>query len=91
VGELGSLFWDFNSKTVRWYDSASKKWTTYSQPDTWELNQMYVDEMKHFVECVEQKRPTMLPISEAARLMRVVFAAKDSARQKMVPVGEASA
>jgi predicted dehydrogenase len=91
VGELGSIFWDFNSKAVRWYDSASKEWTTYSQPETWDINQMYVDEMKHFIECVEHQQSTTLPIPEAARLMQVVFAAKASAQQKTVRVGEASA
>jgi len=88
VGELGSVFWDFNAKTVRWYDAANKAWTTYPQPETWQLNQMYVDEMKHFLECLRERRPTMLPIAEAVALMRVVFAAKASSEQgKMVVVG----
>jgi len=87
VGELGSIFWDFNSKVVRWYNARSKEWTTYPQPETWEVNQMYVDEMKHFLECLEQKRPTTLPIPEAAALMRAVFAARVSSEQgKMVAV-----
>jgi predicted dehydrogenase len=89
VGELGSVFWDFNAKAVRWYDAASKEWTTYSQPETWNINQMYVDEMKHFLGCLADGRPTMLPIPEAAALMRVVFAAKVSAEQgkTIVPDG----
>jgi len=87
AGELGSIFWDFNSKAVRWYNARSKEWTTYPQPETWEVNQMYVDEMKHFLECMEQKRPTTLPIPEATALMRAVFAAKASSEQgKMVAV-----
>src|ERR1700722_1737945 len=87
VGESGTIFWDFNGGAVRWYDSGSRKWTAYAQPETWQNNQMYVDEMKHFLECLRHKRPTTLPISEAARLMRVVFAAKTSAEQeKMVAV-----
>jgi len=90
VGELGTIFWDFNMKAVRWYDATSKEWTTDAQAEKWELNQMYVDEMKHFLECLEQKRPTMLPIPEAACLMQAVFAAKSSAQQgKMISVGEA--
>jgi predicted dehydrogenase len=87
VGETGTIFWDFNAKSVRWYDAARKEWTDYAQPEIWEMNQMYVDEMKHFLECVRENRPTILPIPEAASLMRVVFAAKASAEQKkMVPV-----
>jgi predicted dehydrogenase len=88
AGELGSVFWDFTAREVRWYNATNKKWTTYPQPETWELNQMYVDEMKHFLECLEDKRSTMLPIPDAAALMRVVFAAKASAEQgQMMPVG----
>ncbi|MGO9088645.1 MAG: Gfo/Idh/MocA family protein [Candidatus Sulfotelmatobacter sp.] len=87
VGELGSIFWDFNNKAVRWYNAGSKEWTTYSQPESWEVNQMYVDEMKHFLECMEQKRPTTLSIPVAAALMQAVFAAKVSSEQgKMVAV-----
>ena len=92
VGELGSIFWDFNARMVRCYEAVSKQWTTYAQSETWELNQMYVDEMKHFLACLEQQRPTMLPIPEAARLMHVVFAAKASSQQrKMVSMEKATA
>ena len=89
VGELGSVFWDFNAKAVRWYNAANMEWTTYAQPETWDLDQMYVDEMKHFLECLAEKRPTMLAIPEAAAVMRIVFAAKTSSEQaKMIAVGE---
>lgn len=88
VGELGSIFWDFNSKIVRWYDATNQRWTQYSQPESWEVNQMYIDEMKHFLECLAQRRETTLSIPEAAVLMRVVFAAKASAeRGMMIAVG----
>jgi len=88
VGELGSVFWDFNARTVRWYNAANKEWSVYSQPAAWEVNQMYVDEMKHFLECLAEHRATTLPISEAVNVMRVVFAAKESSEQeKMVAVG----
>ena len=91
VGELGSIFWDFNAGAVRSYSAAGKEWVTYPQPETWQVNQMYVDEMKHFLDCMEQKRATTLPIPEAARLMRVVFAAKASSQQgKIVSVGESN-
>jgi predicted dehydrogenase len=87
VGEAGSVFWDFNGKTVRWYDAASRQWTDYPQPGDWEINQMYVYEMKHFLDCLREKHATMLPIPEAVSLMQVVFGAKESSRQsRMVAV-----
>jgi len=91
VGELGSIFWDFNVRTVRWYNAASKESSVYSQPGAWEINQMYVDEMKHFLECLAEGRPTILSIPEAAAVMRIVFAAKASSKQeKTVAVGGAA-
>jgi predicted dehydrogenase len=91
VGELGSVFWGFNARTVRWFNAANKEWSVYSQPAAWEINQMYVDEMKHFLECLAEHRATTLPIPEAAAVMRIVFAAKASSEQeRMVAVGGAA-
>jgi predicted dehydrogenase len=81
AGENGSVFWDFRGKQVRWYDAARDHWTTYDQPPNWQLNQMYLDEMQHFLECVRSKQDTVMPLSEAAAVMEIVFAAKESARQ----------
>jgi predicted dehydrogenase len=81
VGEQGSIFWEFKNQQVRWFDVAAGQWTTFAQPPGWELNQMYVDEMKHFLECVRDERPTVLPIPDAISLMQIAFAAKASARE----------
>lgn len=87
VGELGSVFWDFNSKAVRCYQAASMEWASYPQPDAWQLNDMYVDEMRHFLDCLGNGSHTMLPIPDAAALMRIVFAAKLSSQQgKMIAI-----
>jgi predicted dehydrogenase len=84
VGERGSIFWDFTEKQVRWFEGGTGQWSTFSQPDGWEVNQMYVDEMKHFIECVASGRPTMLPVPEAVAVMQIAFAAKTSAREGRV-------
>jgi predicted dehydrogenase len=65
---------------VRWNDTADKEWEMYPQPENWDVNQMYVDEMRHFLDCLVGQRPTTLPIPEAVALMRVAFAAKTSSQ-----------
>ena len=82
VGENGSLLWDFREAQVRWYDASRREWTEIAQPPGWTLNDMYVAEMRHFLDCVRERKPTMLPVSEAARVMELVFAAKRSAQEK---------
>jgi predicted dehydrogenase len=81
AGERGTIFWDFNERRVRWYDSPSGQWTNFEQPGEWQLNDMYVDEVEHFLACVRDRAPTMLPIEDAVGLMRATFAAKESARR----------
>lgn len=88
VGEKGSIFWDFNVGQVRWYNAEAHDWTCFVQPEGWHGNQMYLDEMRHFLDCVSFHRESMLPITEAAAVMQIAFAAKKSSRQgRVVPVG----
>ena len=90
VGERGSIFWDFTKKEVRWFDGGTGDWNVFSQPEDWELNQMYVDEMRHFLASVKSGHPTVLPIPEAVEVMRIALAAKISAREgKFIPTSEA--
>ncbi len=80
VGEQGSISWDQNERTVRWFDVDRDSWKTFAQPKDWQVNQMYVDELQHFLSCVHTSTPTMLPVSDAIEgVMRLVFAAKASA------------
>jgi predicted dehydrogenase len=79
VGEQGSMLWNFNDGLVRWYDAHKNQWKNFRQPEDWQLNQMYVDEMSHFLRCLQLREKSMLPVSEAIGLMNVVFAAKRSA------------
>jgi predicted dehydrogenase len=81
AGEQGSIFWDFTQRQVRWFDSGTGQWTTFPQPAGWDVNQMYVDEMKHFMDCVTSRSRTALPIPEAMAVMQIAFAAKTSARE----------
>jgi len=82
VGESGTIFWDFNSHEVRCYQASPGTWTTFPEPAAWNLNQMYLDEMQHFLDCVRERKPTVSPIPDAVTLMDVVFAAKQSARSR---------
>jgi predicted dehydrogenase len=80
VGEKGSVFWDFHLGSVRWHDAETARSTLYPQPDTWDVNEMFVGEMGHFLDCVRARKQSVLPVAEAAAVMQIVFAAKRSAK-----------
>jgi predicted dehydrogenase len=82
AGELGTIVWEFASGCVRLFTVAHGTWRSIPQPEGWQLNQMYVDELRHLLDCVERRAPTALPIREGAEVVRIALAAKRSAQEE---------
>ena len=82
IGEDGTLHWDYTSGEVRWFSAQTKQWKVYADPAGWEANQMYLDEMKHFLRCVAGEEKPALDVFEAARVLQIALAAKESAREQ---------
>ena len=49
IGDEGAIHWDFAAGQVRWYSARTRLWNQYENTAGWEVNQMYIDEMKHFL------------------------------------------
>lgn len=79
IGDEGTVRWDYSTGEVRWYSAERKNWQVFSNPPDWEPNKMYLDEMRHFLQCLAgQDRPS-LDVFEAARVLEIALAAKESA------------
>lgn len=81
VGDSGSIFWDFNENRVRYYNASDKKWEMYQLSADWQMNQMYMDELKHFLSCVIEKRETICPIKEGLKALQIALGARVSASE----------
>ena len=77
IGEEGTLIWDYPGKYVKTYYSTTKQWKTY--PIKMEPNDMYVEELKHFFECIKGKTSPLISGEEAKKVLEVALAAKESA------------
>lgn len=80
VGEEGTIAWDFTAGTVRWFAADDGCWRTFRTPRTWDVNRMYIDEMRHFLASRASRVRTCLDVDEAARVLEIAFAAKRSAK-----------
>jgi predicted dehydrogenase len=86
VGETGSILWDYRDGVVRYYDAEQDRWMDFPQPESWDVNQIYLDEMKHFIDCVNMGKATILPVPEAIEVIRIALAAKISvSSERFVP------
>jgi predicted dehydrogenase len=75
IGSEGTIRWDFVTGELRWYSASSGRWEAQSSPAGWNLNDMYVDEMRHFLGCVRRRMPSQLDVAGGAEVLRVALAA----------------
>ena len=50
----------------------------FSQPEDYNINQMYVDEMRHFINCLSGDEQPVLDVGDAKRVLEIALAVKDS-------------
>jgi predicted dehydrogenase len=80
IGSEGTIYWDFEKGCVDVYSQDGKLGTSFGEPDNWQVNQMYVDELSHFLSSVESNKPAMNPVNEAFETLRIALAALDFGR-----------
>ncbi len=78
IGEEGTIRWEWGKPSVQRYDPQVEEWITEAEWPDWETNQMYLDEIEHFLSCVNNKMRTRSPITEGYRDLEIVLAAKES-------------
>lgn len=79
IGEEGTILWDFNEKQVKLYSVRDKKWHVFAE-NNYDINRMYMDEMKYFIHCVQRKEKAMSDVVEGKKILEVTLAAKESAK-----------
>lgn len=76
IGTEGTIRWDYTTGQVRWYTAAAQCWEVFVNPPGWEPNQMYLDELQHFLGCLGGEEEPALDVFEAARVLEIALAAK---------------
>jgi glutamate-1-semialdehyde aminotransferase/spore coat polysaccharide biosynthesis protein SpsF (cytidylyltransferase family)/predicted dehydrogenase len=76
VGDTGTALWDFSVQEVRWFSAERPGWN--SLPYVFEPNDMYVAEMRHFLESLGRGTGPMVDLEQSRDVIRVVEAAKKS-------------
>lgn len=77
IGTAGSVYWDFTLPHVAVH--RGERVDTHALPAGWQVNDMYIDEMRHFLDCVATRRATVAPLADGAAALRIALAAKAQA------------
>jgi predicted dehydrogenase len=83
-GEHGTLKWDFHDRRVWLYRAEGNSWEVFQEPGGYDLNMMYVEEMKHFLDCVQNGKQTVTDIHSGVKILQAILAAKESARDGQI-------
>jgi len=87
VGTQGTVYWDSNINNVQLYDVKKKKWVDNLKLKNYDLNDMYMDEIKYFFKCVNKEEKSINSIEEGAKILNIAIAIKKSSKlKKMVMI-----
>jgi len=78
IGEDGTVLWDIACGEVKVFSPSSDSWETFSPPSDYSTNQMFLDEMAHFLRCLEGAEQSVQDIQEAAQVLDIALAIKES-------------
>jgi len=82
-GASGTIKWDVNEKRVV-LQTKDKEAQVFPLAESYDLNTMYVEEVKHFLQCVKDRKETLTPVEVGAEVLRLICAAKESAEKGIV-------
>lgn len=83
VGENGTIRWNYQNHFIEWYVAEENRW----QSIKWEKldrNQMYIDEMKHFLKVINNQEESICPAREATKVLEIALAVKEAAKDRKV-------
>jgi predicted dehydrogenase len=86
AGEEGTLAWSLADQYVKRYLPREKRWET--ETFLFDLNQMYLDEAAHFLECVEKGRAPLVGLEDGRAALGVALAALRSMESGRAEVPE---
>lgn len=77
IGEGGTILWDY-AGGVSWFSAATRQWTALPAPPGWQANAMYLDELRHFLACLDGRERSVQDVAEGRRVLEIALAAKES-------------
>jgi predicted dehydrogenase len=78
IGTEGTLEWNFQKPEVLQYGRRANEVFRHALPIDWQVNDMYIDEMRHFLDCIADGRPTQNSIVESLPCLQLALQARAS-------------
>jgi predicted dehydrogenase len=84
VGTEGTLVWDGFTHRVQHFSAATGSWSDLHPAYSIDRNDMYIAELRHFLDCVKQNNPPDVTGDDGRRVLEMVLAAQKSSQEQRV-------
>lgn len=84
IGSEGTIYWDFSDRQVKVYGPEGELAQSFPEPQEWNVNQMYLDELAHFLQAVQAGRQTINPISGGAAALEIALQARQAQLERVL-------
>lgn len=81
IGTDGTIQWDNEPGGVRWYRADRRSWQSVGQPSGFTRNDMFLDEVRHFMNCLAGMEEPLVSLEDGIRTLSLVLAAHAAARE----------
>lgn len=81
-GTNGIIQWDSDSNEVKFYNKYRKKWIQIIKITNFQRNQMFIDEIEHFIKCVNSRKSTINDVRQGVDTLEICLAIKKSSKLK---------
>ncbi len=79
IGTRGTIQWRYNEGGVSVYDITDERWRDYPLKSGFERNDMFLDEMRHFIDVVSDRDDPICPLIDGIRVQELIEGVKVSA------------
>lgn len=76
IGASGTIYWDYDNGAVVVYGADGQVAQVHERPADWEVNHMYLAELRHFLDAVASGTPSVNPVASALPALEIALAAR---------------
>jgi len=81
IGTEGAVEADLIANRIRVFEAGEAEWAELDTGADFQRNQMYVDEVRHFIDCLNGSTPgPLISLEDGIKVLQIALAAKESAR-----------
>ena len=79
-GTKGEIYWDSDNNCVNIYNMNKKRWKREMEVKNYQINFSYVEQLKHFLQCVKQRKKTINDLEQGIVTLKIALAIKKASK-----------